>query len=293
MNSEHSGAPATQTIGEKFDRPILIVCSPRSGSTLLFEILAQAPDLFTVGDESHRLIEPIRGLGPFTRGWDSNRLVAADLTPDVREQLGRDFYEALRDREGARPRGRVRMLEKTPKNALRIPFFRELWSDSIFVYLYRDPRPTLASMIRGWQSGRFRTYPRLPGWPGRPWSFLLVPGWEQLRGLPLPEIVARQWAITTNILMEDLSMIPPQQVRVIDYDEFLEDPQREMESLAASLGLAWDRQLPATLPHSRYTLSAPQQDKWRSLEGEIEAVMPLIQQADASARAFVSEREKS
>jgi hypothetical protein len=32
-----------------FDRPVFVVCPPRSGSTLLFETLAQAPDLYTVG----------------------------------------------------------------------------------------------------------------------------------------------------------------------------------------------------------------------------------------------------
>jgi hypothetical protein len=53
---------------DRFDRPVFIVSTPRSGSTLLFETLAQAPSLFTVGDESHGLIERIRALSPAGRG---------------------------------------------------------------------------------------------------------------------------------------------------------------------------------------------------------------------------------
>ena len=185
------------------------------------------------------------------------------------------------------------MLEKTPKNALRVPFFRALWPDAIFVYLYRDPRQTLASMIRGWQSGRFRTYPRLPDWPGPSWSFLLIPGWEDLRGLLLPQIVARQWSVTTTMLLHELACLPSSQVRAVDYDDFLAEPQRHIETLAQSLDLGWDRKLPPSLPLSRMTLTRPEKDKWRSLEGDIEAILPLVADADKKARSFLEKIGKS
>jgi len=276
-----------------FDRPIFILSTPRSGSTLLFETLAAAPNLFTTGDESHQLIESQPALIPAFRGWDSNRLSAEDAQPDVAETLAERFYARLHDREGHRPEGRVRMLEKTPKNALRVPFFHAIWPDAVFVYLYRDPRQTLASMIRGWESGRFRTYPRLPDWPGLAWSFLLVPGWADLRGLPVAEIAARQWATTTNMLVNDLSAVPPQQLRVIDYNDFLADPQGIVTELASSLDLAWDRELPSSLPPSRMTLTMPGKDKWQELGAEIGAVWPLIADADERAWRFVDEVKKS
>jgi hypothetical protein len=271
-----------------FDRPIFIVSTPRSGSTLLFETLAQAPDLFTTGDESHRLIESIPELIPALRGWDSNRLTAEDAAPAVADHLARMFYGRLCDRDGRPADERVRMLEKTPKNALRVPFFDAIWSDSLFVYLYRHPRQTLASMIRAWQSGRFRTYPRLPGWRGPDWSLLLVPGWRELNGLPVPEIAARQWTTTTNILIDDLSALPKERVRVIDYDAFVRAPHDALQSLAPALGLGWDRTLPPVLPPSRMTLTAPGADKWRDLEPEIDAVLPLVEEADRRSREFAA-----
>jgi hypothetical protein len=284
---EPAAAAASTRFRDRFDRPVFIVSSPRSGSTLLFETLAHAPDLCTVGGESHWLIEDIPGLSPAERRWSSNRLTAEDATPERIEQLAGAFYRALQDREGRPASGRIRMLEKTPKNALRVPFFDAAFPDAMFVYLYRDVRQTLGSMLEAWASGAFCTYPELPGWRGHPWSLLLLPGWERLIGQPLPVIVAHQWAVTTDLLLDDLAEIPRDRVRGLDHGEFLAQPQKAMVSLAGALGLCWDRSLGGDLPLSRTTLSRPAPDKWRRFEEIIESVRPIVERADARARAFV------
>lgn len=275
---------------KRFDRPVLIVSTPRSGSTLLFGTLAQAPGLYTIGQESHWVIEDTADFNPARRGWTSNRLVADDATAGPVEDLARAFYTGLRNRDGASPGGSARMLEKTPKNALRIPFFAAAFGQSSFVYLYREVRETLASMIEAWGSGAFRTYPQLPGWTGLPWSLLLVPGWCDLIGRPLPVIVAHQWAITTNLMIDDLEALDPGRVKTITYDALIADPQEAIVRLAESLDIVWDRQLGNQLPLSKVTVSPPRKGKWRRLEGEIEAVMPIVEAADARARAFASAR---
>ena len=180
------------------------------------------------------------------------------------------------------------MLEKTPKNALRVSFFDAAWTDAMFVYLYRDVRETLSSMMEAWVSGRFRTYPQLPGWKGPAWSLLLVPGWRQLNGRPLPEIVASQWAITTNQMLDDLDRIGPGRVTSVCYAQLLAEPMPVIERLAASLDLTWDRALGADLPLSKTTVSRPGKDKWRQIERVIEAVLPIVEQADARAKAFLA-----
>lgn len=287
MNRGDSAASSSASCRSRIERPIFIVSTPRSGSTLLFETLGQAPGLHSPGGESHWLIEDIESLSPAAHGWTSNRLAAADARPDSVERLARAFYEDLRDRDGRPPSGRVRMLEKTPKNALRVPFFNSAWPDASFVYLYRDVRQTLASMMEAWRSGAFRTYPTLPGWTGLPWSLLLVPGWERLRGRPLPEVAAHQWAATTSILLDDLEALAPERVCALDYGDFLASPQPVVERLCRTLGLGWDRRLGDRLPLSATTVSAPRPDKWRSAEAAIEGVWPLVEAAEARARAFV------
>jgi hypothetical protein len=276
--------PAGANFRSRFDRPIFIVSTPRSGSTLLFETLKQAGNAHTVGGESHWIIEDIPGLSPSERGWSSNRLTAGDAAPATVEQLSRAFYEASADRDGRAASGRIRLLEKTPKNGLRVPFFKAAYPDALFVYLYRDVRQTLASMLEAWASGAFQTYPELPGWPGPPWSLLLVPGWENLKRRSLPEIAAQQWATTTEILVDDLRNLPTGAVRALDYDEFLAAPQATMERICPSLGLDWDRVLGDRLPLSVTTVSQPRPEKWRRLEAIIESVMPIVSAADRQAR---------
>jgi hypothetical protein len=275
---------------DRFDRPIVIVSTPRSGSTLLYETLEQAPGLYSTGDESHWLIENVPGLSPAERGWNSNKLTAEDATAERAEQLARSFYQSLRDRDGSPADGRVRMLEKTPKNALRVPFFDAVWPDSHFVYLYRDVRETLYSMMEAWHSGGFRTYPELPGWPGGSWSMLLIPGWERLRGKNLTQIVAQQWVTTTEALLDDLERIPSSRVHAIEHGAFLAAPQSEAKRLAKALGLEWDRTLGDQLPLSKTTLTQPAKDKWRRMEGAIQSVWPIVERADTRARLFLETR---
>lgn len=174
---EAVAAPPARAADPVFDRPVFLVSSPRSGSTMLFEALARAPGVYTIGGESHALIENIPELSPALNGLDSNRLTSDSATAPVVQALRARFQAGLVDRDGrAPPPGtRVRMLEKTPKNALRVPFLASAFPEAVFVYLYREPRETLGSMIDAWNSGRFRTYPNLPGWTGPAWSLLLTP----------------------------------------------------------------------------------------------------------------------
>ena len=264
----------------QFDRPVFIVSPPRSGSTLLFETLAEARGVYTIGRESHALIEGLPGLSIIDADYASNRIEAAAATPEIATELRRRFQAEARDRDGRAPETPpLRLLEKTPKNSLRIPFLAKVFPEACFVYLYRDPRETLASMIEAWKSGRFNTYPDLPGWNGPPWSLLLTPGWRELNGLSLPEIVARQWETTTRILLDDLAALPPERTVAARYDALCADPSTEIARLCRALDFDCDRPPNASLPPSRYTLTPPEAGKWRRHEADIERVLPLLRAA--------------
>ncbi|WP_162454695.1 sulfotransferase [Pseudoxanthomonas kalamensis] len=255
----------------KLECPVFVVSPPRSGSTLLFETLAGAPDVYTIGDESHQVIEGIDGLSPMQRNFDSNRLDSADATPVVVEMLQNRFLAALRNRSGSAPDllTSIRMLEKTPKNALRIPFIKAVFPDAKFIFLHRDPRQVCGSMIDGWKSGRFQMY-SLPDWKGPAWSFLLTPGWRELSGQPLAEIVVRQWETAMRLMLDDLESLPPADWTAVDYERFLANPQQEAMRLSRWADWSWDCELDDQLPLSRYTLTQPDPDKWRRHAAEIE-----------------------
>jgi len=259
---------------------------------MLFETLAHAQGLYTIGDESHGMIEGVPQLTIDAHNFDSNRLTEADATAQIIPLLRQRFFSSLRDRTGAPPRATpARLLEKTPKNALRIPFLTRVFPEARFIYLHRDAREIMNSMLDAWQSGRFRTYPNLPGWRGPlPWSLLLTPGWRDLMNKPLPQIVAAQYETCVRILMEDLSALPAQNVVSCRYDAFVADWGKDIQRLCAALGLTWDLPTQGKLPNSRYTLTAPGPDKWLARAHEIEPLLPQVAATAERAKRFADER---
>jgi hypothetical protein len=273
----------------RFDRPIFIVAAPRSGSTLLFETLARSPGVWTVGGESHEVFELIPKLNPLRRGCDSNRLTAADYDAETAATLRNRFLELLRDRDGRPPpAGAVRLLEKTPKNALRIPFLDVVFPEALFIYLYREPHENLSSILEAWRSGGFVTYPRLPEWEGLPWSLLLIPEWRQLRGQPLPEIAAAQWMTANRCILDDLEQLPEDRWCLVSYADLVADPQTLAERLCRFAGVTWDQQLRGPLPLSRHTLTPPVPNKWRKNEAELAMVLPRAEAVAARVRAVAT-----
>jgi hypothetical protein len=101
-------------------------------------------------------------------------------------------------------------------------------------------------------------------------------------------VVANQWAITTNLLIDDLARLPRSRVIGLNYADFLANPQAVMQRLSAAIDVDWDVELPPTLPLSKTTYSKPAPDKWRRFESEIAKVMPIVQAADAKAFAFLN-----
>ena len=281
----------SEGIDPVFERPVFIISAPRSGSTLLFETLQRAPATYTIGSESHRLIESIPSLGIAERCFESNRLQAIDATPDVGEELRARFRARAVDRDGtpAPTALRFRLLEKTPKNALRIPFLRKIFPEALFAYLYRDPRQVLSSMIDAWLSGKFQTYPGLPGWPHPYWSLLLTPGWRELAGKPLQEILAGQWQCATEVMLDDLADLPADRWTALRYDDFIAEPDARIGALCERLGLEWDQSLGHALPLSRFTLTPPDADKWRRHATVIEPLLPALQATIERAERMAGE----
>ncbi len=269
------------------DRPIVILSAPRAGSTLLFETLAQAAGIYTIGGESHQLIESIAALRPGRGVVSSNRLTRRDATSAIVAELRQRFAGRIHDRDQQPPASgaRVRLLEKTPKNALRVPFLLEVFPDAQFIFLQREPRANLSSMMQAWRGKGWVTYRGLPGWPG-PWSLLLPPGYERLQGKPLEEVVAYQWRVANETILDDLADLPRERWTTVRYEAFLADPRAEIGRLLDFAGLGMDPRLEDylanPLPLSKYTQTRPDPDKWKQNAKEIERVRPQL--AAVSAR---------
>ena len=272
-----------------FERPVFIVSAPRAGSTLLFETLSRFQEFWSIGKESHDLIEGMPELHPSSLEYHSNRLTDSIVTDVLNTTLKKRFLAQLRNHAGVfylnlessqRPNP-LRLLEKTPKNALRIPFLKAVFPEAHFIFLYRNPAENISSMLEGWRLRRFVSYRGLPGWPYKEWSFLLVPGWSDLKHCSLAEIVAHQWTAANRWILQDLQALPRSEWQFIDYADLVRQPQSALREITKFARLMPDetieRSLATGLPVSCMTLSASSPDKWRKYEDEINPVLPITQ----------------
>jgi hypothetical protein len=131
-----------------------------------------------------------------------------------------------------------------------------------------------------WEAGGWVTYPELPGWDG-PWSLLLPPDWQSMRGRPLGEIAAYQWSRTNQIILDDLAQLPQDRWTSVSYAEFLKNPAATVQRLAAFSGIevdaALEEALAKPLPFSAHTLAPPEPGKWRRHEAAIARVLPSVE----------------
>jgi hypothetical protein len=278
--------------------PVFIVAAPRSGSTALFDLLASRAGFHTIGGESHGVFRAFPTLRAEDADLTSGRLGRNHVDADVRRLLPACFLCLLRDHRGKpyldiapeqRP-ARVRLLEKTPRNALNIPFLLEVFPEARFIFLHRDPRENIASIIEAWghglQSGRFVTFRDLPGWDRPAWCFLLPPGWREMTGKPLAEIAAFQWRASNDTIIDDLARLPRARRMAVAYRELVADPQRTVKKLCRFAGVSDDVAPGQQLPLSRTVLTPPHPEKWRRHAAEIDRLMPSMSGTCERIREF-------
>ena len=284
------------------EKPTIIVSAPRSGSNLLFELMSTVGSMWTIGQESHVIFNEFPNLRAENAQLDSGRLGEAHADLTTRQRFRAVLLYLLKDARGrrfitlppARRPSSINLLEKTPRNALNIPFLLKVFPKAKFILLHREPKANVASLVEAWkvglQTGRFVTFSDLPGWDRAAWCFLLPPGWRSMIGKSLVEIAAFQWSVTNTILLEHLANLPAERWTVISYDSLVGDPAGVCERLCrfVSVDLMYDTGLVSALPLSRTTLSPPHPDKWKKYQQEIAAFLPGLESvncriAEASA----------
>jgi hypothetical protein len=142
---------------------IFIVGPARSGTSWLQTIIAEHPDIASP-PETGLFVE---FLGSAERTWQQHRKqlqaaraegarmnvqgLATVLTSDDLLEWYRDLYDRTRERVLAEREGASRMLEKTPDHAMLLPLIWRVVPDARVVFLVRDPRATVRSMLQASQ----------------------------------------------------------------------------------------------------------------------------------------------
>ena len=199
----------TAGAGDPDRAPILIVGMPRSGSTLVEQILASHPKVFAAGEYAgldEAIAEALRRgrADPFPEG-------AAQLSPDAIGGLGRDYAQRLR----ALSPGAERIVDKTLSNFRYLGLVHAALPGARFIHVRRDPVDACMSC-----------YGRLFG-GGQPFAY-------DLREL------GRYWRALDRLTQRWRELLPAGVLLEVGYEALIAEPEPQIRRLLEHCGLQWD-----------------------------------------------------
>lgn len=127
---------------------VFILGMPRSGSSLLEQMLACHPDVAGLGERNEVITaagtiqQPSPGLLPMVTDLSS-------LTPDLCERLARQTLSVF---DSMRPKGVRYVIDKQPFNFVNVPLLARLLPGCKILHTIRDPRDTALSYMTQWFS---------------------------------------------------------------------------------------------------------------------------------------------
>ena len=263
-------------MGGRLNQPVFIIGAPRSGTSLLYAILRQSSSLKHWPGESHEIWE--YDYHPALRGWESNALDASDIEGEAAARIRRSFFLVAGKRH--------HLLDKTPRNALRVPFVDALFPDSLFIYIQRDGRENINSLINAWRTPRYRTYElpeahQIPGVDPKWWKFVLYPGWRADLSGPLEVVTAKQWIHSNDFAMRGFDQLDGSRWLELRYEDLVEQPVEQVGRVMGFIDLPYETALrqkaAATSVTPINTVTPPEPGKWRKENpAEIESITELI-----------------
>lgn len=269
--------------------PVFILAPPRSGSTMLFDSLAHTGRFHYYPVENDwvwwRVFPPERLAEP-------SDAVTADDVAGLEHKLPRALRNQILGGYRSRFDGVKRLerlaslmlcpgralLDKTIANCFHLDALNRMFPDARYVFLVRDPRSNISSMIAGWsQPERFGksflrpALERLPDRTTEHWCYPVPPGWREVAHRGIAEICAWSWARHVETVLDFFRRkgIEPMEVR---YERLIERPADVLTSVADRLGVPVSektRRRWGNMPLSRTTVSRPDGDKWRRLHGDV------------------------
>lgn len=136
-----------QDYGHPDETPIFVLGMPRSGTSLVEQILASHPEIYGAGEllTLREIGGPGRGSGPQA----SPPQFAAALSKGASQTLGRNYVRAVREFD----KSSRFIIDKMPGNFMLIGLIRMILPNARIIHCTRDPRETCLSMYRTYFAG--------------------------------------------------------------------------------------------------------------------------------------------
>lgn len=262
--------------------PIFILGCSRAGTTVTFETIRQSPELISFPYEIPQFWHSL--YGPWDNGWQSEVATAENANPRHREKAFGYFHARL---------GKGWVLDKSCINILRIRYLYELFPQAQFIYIHRDGRDNINSLIEGWRHsnhfglskllGKIPADIRINHGEFDDWRFFLPPGWQDYNDANLEEVCALQWISANQLALEAKASIPSEQWIQIKYEDIFETPVEMFQKVFEKLGIVFTENIKqhcADLNKRPTSIvkGLPKKEKWKDQNAEaIENILPMIE----------------
>jgi hypothetical protein len=264
----------------RFKKPVFIIGCSRSGTTVVYKVLSMAKGLASLEKESHDFWNSLHP--PEEKNWNSHRLDEEDVSERDRVEVARYFFKHV---------GMRRFVDKANQNCFRIPFLLKLFPDAIFVYVKRDGRDNVNSLIHGWGrpeefGGWSRKLPanvQIDNGKYTRWCFFLFSGWRNYLQAPVEEVCAQQWISANDSVLSAQRTMPHAAWVEVFYEDILSRPIETFRELFKGLDISFTDDVKghcSELLNSPYNaFSPPRLNKWKEENRElIERITPVIQE---------------
>ncbi len=235
-----------------------LVGFPRSGTTLLENVLAAHPDVVSL-EEKDGLVPAMAAYFGVDGGLE--RLAGLSPGEAVRQ---RDAYWSLVRGFGVEPRGRV-FIDKMPLSSINLPIIAKLFPTARILFARRDPRDVVLSCFR-----------RRFGMNTSMYELLTLEG-------------AAAYYDAVMRLAERYGEVLPLAQHLVRYESLVEDFEGTARAACGFLGLSWDAGMHDFAARARNrgisTPSAAQvarglnregQGAWRRYRDQMAGVLPLL-----------------
>lgn len=268
--------------------PVFVVGCSRSGTTITYETLAASPVFLKFGWEIPQFWNSLHG--PLNNGWHSEAAGAEDAKPWHRDAAFRYYFQRL---------GRGWVLDKTCINTLRIGYLIKLFPQARFVFIQRDGRDNISSMMDGWRMGRtdgrfeltqfFGPFPEpvaINGGEFKEWSFFLAPGWAEYNHASLEEVCAFQWISANRLALDAKQLVPSAQWTHLRYEDIFERPVEMFREAFERLDVPFTEELRlrcADLRPTSVVKGKPKRQKWKehnpeAIERILDRIAPMMRE---------------
>jgi hypothetical protein len=226
---------------KKVTKPIFIIGTGRSGTTILGVVLSMHQDVGFLNEPKalwYKIYDREDLVGSYSRGVAKYRLQAADVTPEALVTAHRLFGAYLTTVASNR------VVDKYPEQVFRIPFVRQIFPDAKFIFLVRNGWDTCESITKWSQRLGTQVKDETHDWWGvndRKWHLLV----EQLVTKD-PELghfsaeirnftehrdrSAVEWILTMKEGLHWLKELPDSVYRV-NYEDLVANPQTVLNDL--------------------------------------------------------------